>query len=194
MYMQLRKLSRRFARDEDGTVISEAVIMLPLLCWAYVALFVYWDAYRSENTAVKASYTIADMITREIKDVDDNYITGLQTVFDFLLATDQDTGIVVSSVTWVQARNRYEVLWSEARGTGSTVQGTASIQNFANRLPNMTDGDTVIVVQTNVEYVPLFDVGVPTFNYDQFIVTRPRRTPKINCPTCGVGADLQVGA
>lgn len=188
MYKLLRKLSRRFAREEDGTVISEAVIMLPLLVWAYVALFVYWDAYRSENTAVKASYTLADMITREIKDVDDNYITGLQTVFNFLLATNQDTGIVVSSVTWVQSRNQYEVLWSEARGLNVTVQGTASIQNFKNRLPAMTDGDTVIVVQTNVEYVPLFEVGVPTFNYDQFIVTRPRRTPKINCPTCGVGA------
>lgn len=194
MYKDLRHLIRRFARDEAGTVISEAVIMLPLLIWAYVALFVYWDAYRSENTAVKASYTLADMITREIKDVDDAYINGLQTVFDYLLSTDQETGIVVSSVTWVQARNRYEVLWSEARGTNSNIQGTASIQSFADRLPEMTDGDTVIVVETNVQYVPLFEVGVPTFNYNQFIVTRPRRTPKINCPSCGVGADIGSSA
>jgi hypothetical protein len=50
----------------------------------------------------------------------------------------------------------------------------------------MADGDTVIVTQSRLNYAPLFEVGVPNFVYDQFVVTRPRG-PKITCPTCGVG-------
>ena len=177
----------RFAREDKGGAIVEAVIILPLLIWAQVALYVYWDAYRTQNTSVKASYTVADMVSREAKDVDDNYITGLQTVYTYLLNTTQTTGMVVSSVTWVQARNRYEVLWSEARGTNTTALGKASLQAFANKMPIMADGDTVVLVQTYLDYVPMYSVGVPSFTTTQFIATRPRRSPKVTCPTCGIG-------
>jgi hypothetical protein len=189
--MFARPARPRFLRDERGGAIVETVIILPILLWAFVAMFVYWDAYRAQNTAMKASYTIADMITREIVDVSPTYVTGLKTVYDYLVATDQATSLAVTSVTWSSARNRYEVLWSETRSKAGMQNplprlGTTAIANFKNQLPNMADGDTVIVTQSRMNYAPLFEVGVPNFVYDQFIVTRPRG-PKITCPTCGVG-------
>jgi Flp pilus assembly protein TadG len=181
------RIGHRFLREDRGGLIVEAVIILPALIWGYVALFVYWDAYRYENTATKATYTISDMISREVTDVNDPYISGLKTVFDYLIDANQETKVVVTSVTWSKVRNKYEVLWSEARGTGAIALGTASLQAFKNQLPVMADGDSVIVVQTSVHYVPPLEVGVPTFDYGGFVVTRPRRTPKITCPSCGVG-------
>jgi hypothetical protein len=76
-------------------------------------------------------------------------------------------------------------------------QGGARGQ-LANRLGSLGEGlealaqglgeafrDTVIVVQTTTRYVPLYEVGVPTFTYGQFIVTRPRGG-KVTCPTCAL--------
>jgi Flp pilus assembly protein TadG len=176
---------RRFARDDKGSVITETVIIFPILIWAYIALFVYWDAYRTENTAVKASYTIADQITREVMDITPAYITGLQTTFQYLVDNTLDSTIVVSSIAWDEATQRYDVLYSEARGTGAVRMTDAMLQTHLDELPNMSDGDTVIVVQTTTRYVPLYQVGVPTFTYGQFIVTRPRGG-KVTCPTCAL--------
>lgn len=187
MSLDPRSVLKAFVREDRGSVIVEAVIILPILIWAYVAMFVYWDAYRYQNTASKASYTVADMVTREVKDIDDAYIDGLKIVFDYQLDADLATSMTVSSVTWVQARNRYEVLWSEGRGPKSYPLNTAKVQDVKTKLPVMADGDSVILVQTMVDYVPLFEVGVPSFTHEEFIVTRPRRAPKINCPTCGIG-------
>lgn len=189
---KLRSLLRTFGTSESGGALVETVIILPIMMWAFVGMFVYWDAYRVENTAMKASYTVSDMITREIADVTPAYVTGMKTMFDYLLDSDEPTSITVSSVTWSEANKRYEVLWSETRATSGMMnplakQGLTSIALAKSQLPNMSDGDTVIVVQTRMNYVPSFNVGVPNFTYDQFIVTRPRRAPKITCPTCGVG-------
>jgi len=47
---------RRFLRqDESGTLMAEAVLVLPFMLWSYLALFVYWDSYRAVNTVQKAA-------------------------------------------------------------------------------------------------------------------------------------------
>jgi hypothetical protein len=175
---------RRFARSEDGTIITETIVIMPILIWAYLAMFVYWDAYRTKNTMIKSSYTVADMISRRLEPVDANYVTGLKTVFDYILNTDEDTGMAVSSVEWIAAQNRYAVQWSSARGEGLEPLTDAMLIDMVDQLPLMSDGDTVIVMQTRVHYVPPFFepsfwLTVEETNFDNFIVTRPRRTSEI---------------
>ncbi len=46
-----RRHLRRFRDQEDGLVMTEFLIMLPLLVWTFMALFVYWDAFRTINQA-----------------------------------------------------------------------------------------------------------------------------------------------
>ena len=41
----LTRQMRRFRDQEDGLVMTEFLIMLPLLVWTFMALFVYWDAF-----------------------------------------------------------------------------------------------------------------------------------------------------
>ncbi len=162
----------RFARDNRGSVTVEAVLILPLLLWAYVATFVFFDAFKTQNTNLKAAYTIADMVTRQAE-VDAAYVEGLHVVYDYLIATGEDTSLRVSSVLWNDVDGNYEVIWSYATG-GDPVMTTASIVDFEDQLPMMPVGDTVIVVETTLDYTPTFDVGILSRSFTQFIVTRPR--------------------
>jgi Flp pilus assembly protein TadG len=150
---------RRFLRDESGTVIAEAVIVLPLLIWSYLALFVYWDAYRSVNTSQKAAYTISDMISREMNSVPltSAYITGMRDVMKYLIDKDQTVKLRVTSVTWSKTNNRYEVDWSVSPDNAFPLLTTANIATVEDRIPTLADGDHVIVVETTVAYHPLLN-------------------------------------
>lgn len=170
---------RAFGRDEGGSIIAEAVIVLPLFLWAYLALYVYWDAFRALNLAQKASYTISDYISRERGTFTTAEINGLDTTFEFMLDTDQDVRMRFTSLFWNPERNRFEVNWSRSPNAAMTPLTTASLQGVANRIPAMSDGDTAILVETAVDYSPAFDVGMGDQIFENFIITRPRFLTKI---------------
>ncbi len=174
---------RRFLRDEQATVIAEAVIVLPLFLWAFIALFVYWDAFRSMNTVQKAAYTVSDMISREQTGISSAYITGMGRVFDYLIDESQTTRMRVTSVTRSAANNRFEVHWSRTAGTGMSPLTTTTLQNYAYEIPTMAPGDYVVIVEVKVDYVPGFNIGMPNQTFRQFIVTRPRFLPCIPLDT-----------
>jgi Flp pilus assembly protein TadG len=176
----------RFCRDESGTVIAEAVIVLPLFLWAYIALFVYWDAFRSMNTVQKAAYTVSDMISREKVGKTTAYIDGVQRVLEYLIDGDVKPRLRVSEVTWSATNRRFEVHWSRSPGNAMTPLTTATLKPFANQIPTMSAGDYVIVVEVQVDYEPTFDIGLPDQVFTEFIVTRPRFSPCIPMDTAGV--------
>lgn len=183
----LRLPLRRFGRDESGTVVAEAVIVLPLFLWAYIALFVYWDAFRSMNTVQKAAFTISDMISREQTGITSAYVDGVSDVMEYLIDENQDASLRISSVTWNETDNRFEVHWSVSPGGEMTPLTNATVQDLAYEIPTMAAGDYVIIVEVQVDYAPSFDVGMPDQTFTQFIVTRPRFLPclpldTISCP------------
>ncbi len=169
----------RFRRDERGSVIAEMVITLPMLIWAYMAMYVYWDAFRMINSVQKASYTISDMVSREMLPLDTNYITGLRTSMNFLVRESASVKMRVTSITFSQINNRFEVHWSRSPGNVMPQLTTANLASMTGKIPNMADGDFVVLVETWVTYTPLFDVGLDNTEMSQFIVTRPRFVPKI---------------
>ena len=64
----MRKLKQRFGtflRDEDGLILAEGLLMLPLVIWALVAMFIYWDVFRTINITQKAAYGVADLLSRQ---------------------------------------------------------------------------------------------------------------------------------
>jgi hypothetical protein len=164
---------RVFSRDLRGSMSVEAVLILPLLFWWYVASFQFFDALREKNVNMKAAYTIADMISRERNAIDSDYINGLNRVFDYLTNSNQPTWIRVSSVYWDGEDKVYRKSWSWAT-KNHTKNTDAMIQANKDRIPVMPVGDTVILVETFSAYEPIFNVGLNNMWYDQFIVTRPR--------------------
>lgn len=178
--ISLPKFMRRFVRDERATIMAEAVLVLPFMLWSYLGLFVYWDAFRVMNKVQKASYTISDMLSREMLTISDSYITGMDTLMEALIDTDQDVSLRVSSITWSETNDRFELHWS--RTTDSTAMPqltTSTLQQLAGSIPDMSDGDFVVIVETRVDYTPAFDVGMDAQTLEQFIVTRPRFVPKV---------------
>lgn len=175
----MRALISRFLRCESGVVMAEAVIVLPLMLWAYLALFVYWDAYRSINTSQKAAYTISDMVSREMLPLPTNYVTGMRDLMTYLVDDNQTVKIRVTSLTFSGVNNRFEVDWSRSPDSAFPQLTTDSIQALAPQIPKLADGDHVVLVETEVSFHPAFDVGISDEVQKQFVVTRPRFVPKV---------------
>jgi Flp pilus assembly protein TadG len=176
LHRALRDRLRRFHKDESGFISIEAIIVMPLLLWVFLALFVYWDAFRTENTSIKSTYVIADMISRESLPVNNAYINGMHQVFRYMNATDEDTWIRVSSVQYHQSDNSYRVLWSRTTNASrAPVHTTATMAVQRHRLPVLVDQDAVIVVETWRRFTPAFKVGLDRRTFDEFTVIRPRQ-------------------
>jgi Flp pilus assembly protein TadG len=175
----LRLRLGRFGREERGSVLAEGVIALPILLWAYVGLFVYWDAFRALNTLQKASYTVSDMISRSMLGINTAYVDGMEQVLTYLVDANTPLRLRVSSVTWSSANQRFEIHWSRSPNNEMTPLTTATLQAYAGQIPTMAAGDYVIIVEVEMDYTPAFDVGLPNQTFRQFIVTRPRFIPCI---------------
>ena len=47
----------RFGRDEKGSASIEAMIMIPMVFWVYLAMFAFFQTYQEYNANQKAAYT-----------------------------------------------------------------------------------------------------------------------------------------
>lgn len=188
---------KQFLRDEDGLILAETVVMLPLLIWALVAMFIYWDVFRTINVTQKASYAIADLLSRQRDTIPTTFANGLQNVADFLTPGGHPVKLRITSFECVspplatqpgvtQACNAtlgsYRLLFSFSPGGKVTALNQADIQPWKmTRVPVLNNGESVFVVETSVEFktqmktvLAGFLVGVQDGTYGEFVVTRPR--------------------
>ncbi|MCO6381592.1 TadE/TadG family type IV pilus assembly protein [Oceanicola sp. 502str15] len=171
-----------FRDDARGSLSVEAALILPLLCWFYVSAFVWFDAYRTQNANLKASYTLADMLSRETDPVTESYLKGLNKVYDYLTTTNHPTYIRVTTVKCVSNcdnnSRHLHVDWSYAT-EGRPSLTHATISDYYDKIPLMPQGDTVILLETFMAYEPLFNAGIPAKSFENYIVTRPRFAPQL---------------
>ena len=172
LMQRFRNMLAAFRQDSEGSMPTEGVMAATFLIWWYIASFQFFDAYRQKNVNLKAAYTIADMISRQ-EMVNASYVDGLNKIFDYLTFSRKPTWVRVTSVYWDATNRVYKVQWSRASGSHQ-AHTNASIQAKAAQIPVMPAGDTVIVVETNMAYDPIFRIGLDARWYDTFIVTRPR--------------------
>lgn len=176
---RLRQALKRFRSEDHGSVVAEAVIALPIMIWAYMGLYVYWDAFRAVNLAQKASYTLADYISRERGTLSTVEINGLASVFQYMMDSDQTTRIRITSLYWNPDNNRFEVYWSLSPNNTMTPLTTTTLQVVKDRIPAMADGDSAILLETEATYSAAFNVGIDDQVFKNFIVTRPRFLTRI---------------
>lgn len=186
----LARQIRRFRDQEDGLVLTEFLILLPLLVWTFVALFVYWDAFRTINQAQKAAYSVSDLISRQ-SEVDSTFVSGMQTVTEYLLNDSPNVKLRITSVKYKESDNKLYVLFSRSPGNKMPALTNTSVNTsaFRARIPIMANQDSVVIVETEVDYHAgkynhtrngangvrySFDVGIPDSTFRNFVVTRPR--------------------
>lgn len=161
---------RDFAQDTRGTIMVETVLSLPLLIMGLAAMFEFFEIHRFQSARDKATYTIADMISRENDVITDVYIDNTKTLFDQIADDYANNQIRISVIEFDGTNNQYQVNWSETRGSGSMADlEDADVQNDFANLPAMNDGDELILVESEAIYKTVFDVG---FNDNRLVSTR----------------------
>ena len=174
-----RGLFKRFGSEERGSIAIEAVIILPMVFWTFLALFATFHSYRTYAVNQKAAYTIGDMISRETTPLDTTYMIGAQSLLNYLTnSTSADSAVRVTVVRYDADTETYERDWSQSRGYVPAVT-EAEVQNWGNRLPIMPDAQRVVVVETFVKYDPPFDTGLADREVKNFVFTKPRYAPQV---------------
>lgn len=169
-----------FFRKENGSLSVELVIAVPMHVWAITATFVFWDAFKTLNVSQKATYTIADMLSRETQAIDDNYLVSMHELFDYLSSSPGDNAIRVSVVRMVEdpvtlVKTR-ELVWSQ--GVGG-IAGYTDLTILEPRLPDMGDGEQLIIVEGEQEWSPAFAVGLASYRFREIAISRPRFAPQL---------------
>jgi len=172
----LKKLLNRFRKDETGTIAVEAVLILPMLTWCYLATFVYFDAFRTQTTNLKAAYTISDAISRETGYITPEYMESLHRLHEFLTTSRLNTRVRITSYDWSDSDEHYHVLWSQEKG-GADVLTNSTLNLLSDQLPIMAENEGALLVQTWIVYEPVFSVGLEAFIFENLVVTRPRFVP-----------------
>ncbi|MDQ2093268.1 TadE/TadG family type IV pilus assembly protein [Rhodalgimonas zhirmunskyi] len=175
---RIRKRLSGFRDETDGTVAVEAVVMLPLILWAFCGLFVFFDAYRQNAISQKAAYTISDLISRETAAIDNDYIDGMYSMLNFLTRSGQERRLRITIVRFDADDGEYHVEWSETRGTMDPLDD-AVVNGWTDTLPVMVDEERLILVETRTVYEPPFTVGLSQQTLQTFVFTRPRFAPQV---------------
>lgn len=170
----------RFLADETGSITIEAIIMLPILVWCYVASYAFFDGYRAASINVRTAYTVLDTLSRETGYITDDYMNGLVALEDYLTGNMTNVGLQVTVFHYDDGTSGggagYRANWSRSRGSMPTLT-TSELNDLSSNLPDMTDGEVAILVRTRVHYNTKFEssfTGLLDQDMTQLMVMRPR--------------------
>lgn len=179
-----------FTGEERGSVTVETVITLPLLIWAVGATYEFYELHRYNSARDKASYTIADMISREGSAIDAVYLDNAKTVFDAIANDRGANALRVSVITYDSALKAYAVKWSEVRGTDALkVLTSEDLEKARSILPNLRGGEELILVESESTYPAVFKVGLSDdLKIRTIVKTSPRFAPQVKWDDGSVGS------
>ena len=177
---------RRLAQDTRGSAVVETMLMLPVMLGIWLVGVAAYDSYRVDSEAVRASYAIADAMSREKEAVNQTYLDNMHELYETMLGTggaqEYGSSIRVTIACFSERRDMYRVAWSKVIG-GSDYDWNAhshrTLDELSDRLPIMPYGDQVIVLETAHFYLPLGGIVGGDRFVRNFVVTRPRFTNQV---------------
>ncbi len=170
---------KRFANEEDGSWSLEIIILTPAMFFALLFVYDAFYGFRMNSVNQKVAFTISDMVSRETTPIDDAYVSGSLELFKFMTAAhNNNASIRITAVKYDGENDKFELEWSEGRGNiiGATP---AEVENWKDRLPNMPDNEIITVVETYVDFEPVFNIGFEDRLIYNFVFTRPRYAPQV---------------
>jgi len=171
---RLKTALREFGTDTRGLVATEAIILLPLVIWTYVAMFSFFDMLRMKSVNQKAAFTVADAYSRETNKINDTYVDSTFTLFKALTRSNRPA-MRVSVLSYDEDTDKYSVSWSEKRGNGSDpVLTDNTVNSIRNQLPAVASGDEFILVETWNDYMIPFKIGMDDFELKSLVFINPR--------------------
>ncbi|HEY0276572.1 MAG TPA: hypothetical protein VGC31_10965 [Paenirhodobacter sp.] len=190
-----------FWRRQDGNVAIEGMMGGALLLGWFMAAYEFYDAFRIKSRIGSATYTIADLISRQKSAIGPEFVDGTKHLFD------QFIGISETDRSWMRVTliscpatstdmENCDGSAKNARLDTSFATGNHEpltqimLDARADHIPILAAGDSVVVLETVYAYLPLFGIGdrglsidgkVPIsagltskLTFHEFITTRPR--------------------
>jgi hypothetical protein len=171
----LRGRLAAYRRTVDGSIAAEAVVIFPILLWALLAAYVYFDAVRMKSLNIKAGYTVADALSR-MASVDNTEMKRLSDLAWLMTGGRTETDLRITVVNYDSDDDVYSVSWSKELGDHYPEMDDEELEAMRDRLPLANSFDSLILVENVMSYEPIFEVGMSTMELENFAVTRPRFT------------------
>ena len=166
-------LLRQFCAGTRGAAVLETVLITPVLIWVFVGSFVFFDAFRTYSTSVRATYAIADVISRQTTTLQPFDMEGYARVFNAMVRNNGDVRMRMTQIIYDANTDAMRVDWSYATN-GEARLFTANLDDFVGLLPAMSDAERLILVESFVPYRTAFDFGIDALTFRNFTFTRPR--------------------
>lgn len=177
-----------FANDERGSMSIELLAVVPIMVWALLSTFVYFDVYRTQANVNRASLTIADMFSREQAPITATYMASAGRLLKELTYAELNPDLRVTVYMFDLADDRFKSVWSHTEGADQPLT-TANLQSLrtAGRLPTLSDGEYSILVETTTDYAAPVNIGFGPFSgtdlddvsFDTFVMIRSRYTNRL---------------
>ena len=176
MLAKLTSKLREFCRSEEGTATVEFLLAMPLIIFWIGGSFTFFNAFSEYTRAVKATFTVADILSRQ-PEVDDDYIDNMNRLFaNFMHESTNDVWIRVSSIE--KDGNNLSVDWSTATGVHNALNVEADIPSEI--IPDLVNGESIILVETYTQFEPYLDfIGISDHTFTNKIVVSHRFNPKL---------------
>ncbi len=189
--MSIKRLLRNAARDERGSFSVEAILMFPMLVWAFMALYVFFEGLRESNINLKATYTVADLLSREDNEVDELYISNMNVIYQWLARSQSDVRMRMTVVHYDQPNDVHNIYCSIGIGVDDMLQEWVEA-TVTPHVPIMADDSAAIVVETWVDYEPIMDIPLISIGLEEteiynIVVTNPRVSDQFRCDGIGDG-------
>jgi len=167
---------RAFWSDTRAAVAMETAIITPVLAWVLMSSFVFFDAFRTYTTSAKATYAVADLLTRQTDTLEAFDLDGLSNLFAHMVRDDVGPRMRVTQVRF--DGTDYHVDWSYGTN-GQARLFDSGLGAFTDRLPIMATADRLLIVETFVPYQPAFDMGLELLTFTNFTISRPRYAAQV---------------
>jgi len=183
MFAPIRRLAdrlSRFRRDTRGSLLVESVFIVPIMALGLTGFYAFWDVYRTQNTVQKASYAVADMLSREMVPATPAFLDGLERTLEFLIR--ENARLRITSIRRISdgptGVTGLDVLWSYSPSNAMVPLNETSLVTIQNAIPMMAVGSNMVIFEVQVPYVPVTDVlEVDTLN--EVVAMRPRFLPTL---------------
>lgn len=173
-------LLRRLRQEQSGSVVFEAVIIVPMVFSAIMLTVVAYNYWHDEARDVKAGLAIADAMSREKTNITPDYIDSMFALQKFLTEHESGLAMRVAAVRWNGSLNAYQLRWEQRRATSDMTIPDLTAERLKAAIPRLVPGEHVVMVETFLKHAPVSSApGLPTVIFNNVAVSRPRNGPQV---------------
>lgn len=147
----------RFARSERASLSIEAAIMLPILTVMFVMGYQYFDQFRREAQMTKASFAVADALSRFPGAVTIDQLNALEQVYEYLTYSEGNSYMRFTEVR--RDGDEMKILISYATD-GQAAMTDVTLTSFLSQIPRLDDNQRITLVEAYTYDNPFFLVGL----------------------------------